>query len=219
MTADGGAPAGWYDDPLGVGELRYHDGTHWTEHVVVDGVQTTSAVAGGPASFRMSRAAQWRSEDEKPLEVTGSSGSVGRFVAELTGVPGYRLVGTDGGTLVVISKPSLKTAVEVTDPAGYPVATITRVGRLHSRYDISTPRGDHASAKLVSGSDDSWELHVNGAVLATVHRTISTDADALNFAAVEYTTTLAGRLAEVDERLVLALPVAIDMLDSQALPS
>src|SRR3954454_16552425 len=36
-------PAGWYDDPTNVGELRYHDGQRWTEHVTIEGVQTMVA--------------------------------------------------------------------------------------------------------------------------------------------------------------------------------
>ena len=34
-------PAGWYSDPSGRYELRYWDGTAWTEHVARNGQQFT----------------------------------------------------------------------------------------------------------------------------------------------------------------------------------
>lgn len=39
--ADSGVPAGWYADPSGRYELRYWDGTAWTEHVSRAGQQYT----------------------------------------------------------------------------------------------------------------------------------------------------------------------------------
>lgn len=35
-------PAGWYGDPAGRYELRYWDGSTWTEHVSTGGVQSTN---------------------------------------------------------------------------------------------------------------------------------------------------------------------------------
>lgn len=35
-------PAGWYGDPAGRFELRYWDGSTWTEHVSTGGVQSTN---------------------------------------------------------------------------------------------------------------------------------------------------------------------------------
>jgi hypothetical protein len=40
-TADSGVPAGWYADPSGRYELRYWDGSAWTEHVSRAGQQFT----------------------------------------------------------------------------------------------------------------------------------------------------------------------------------
>jgi hypothetical protein len=40
-TAGGAAPAGWYADPSSRFELRYWDGTQWTEHVSRSGQQYT----------------------------------------------------------------------------------------------------------------------------------------------------------------------------------
>ncbi len=37
-------PANWYPDPRGRHELRYHDGTRWTDHVSTAGEQSTDPV-------------------------------------------------------------------------------------------------------------------------------------------------------------------------------
>ena len=46
-TASGGAtpnvPADWYKDPSGRFELRYWNGSAWTEHVATGGTQSTDA--------------------------------------------------------------------------------------------------------------------------------------------------------------------------------
>jgi hypothetical protein len=41
-------PAGWHIDPFGRYELRYWDGTHWTEHVVSDGSQEIDQPVDAP---------------------------------------------------------------------------------------------------------------------------------------------------------------------------
>jgi hypothetical protein len=38
------SPPGWYADPTGGHQLRYFDGTSWTDHVSDDGVQSTAPV-------------------------------------------------------------------------------------------------------------------------------------------------------------------------------
>ena len=225
VTTQGGTPADWYEDPVKVGELRYFDGTQWTEHVTIDGVQTTAPYAlaetRAPAStlsFAMSRGAQWRTEEEKPLEVVGPAGLLGRFVTLLDGVPGYRFEDAHGRTVFTLSKPGLKSAIEVWDPAGYPIGTITKVGRLHSRYDIA--RADNvttASVRLVAGSADEWELQTNGARAAVITRTTRSPADSLNFAEVAYSVSISAPIDDPLQRLLLTVPLAIDILDTQAL--
>ncbi len=42
-----GQQAGWFRDPLGVGEQRYWDGRQWTDHVLVNGEQRVAPVSGG----------------------------------------------------------------------------------------------------------------------------------------------------------------------------
>lgn len=239
VTSHEGMPADWYADPTNVGELRYYDGTQWTEHVTIDGVQTTAPFTAaepvepaepagvaadgesGPApspTINLSRDAQWRSEDEKPIEVVGGVGVLGRFVTLLDGAPGYRFEDAQGGTVLTVSKPGLKTAVEVADPAGYRVGTITKVGRLHSRYDITrADGGTPATVRLIGGATDEWELHADGARVATITRTISTPADALNFAGVDYSVTITASLDDQLQRLLLTTPLTIDILDTQVL--
>jgi Protein of unknown function (DUF2510) len=230
-------PADWYADPTNVGELRYFDGTRWTEHVTINGVQTTApyeSPAGvtaataddgggadelaGVSSFTVSRLAQWRSEDEKALAVNGPNGPIGRFVTMLDGRPGYRFEDASGGTVLTVSKPSLKTTVEVSDPAGYPVGTITKVGRLHSRYDIHrVEHGGSLSVRLAPGAADEWELQQDDLPVATITRTRATAPDALNLAAVDYAFTMTAPIDDQLQRLLLAVPIAIDILDTQAL--
>jgi hypothetical protein len=219
VTTQGGPPADWYEDPTKVGELRYFDGTQWTEHVTIDGVQTTAPhTSAATQSFSMSRSSQWRTEDEKPVDVVGLGGLLGRFVTLLDGAPGYRFEDAQGGTVLTLSKPGLKTAIEVSDPAAYPVGTITKVGRLHSRYDIAIAGSDAgASVRLVAGSSDAWELQINGEPAAMISRTVTSPPDSLNLAAVSYSVSITAPLDNQLQRLVLAVPLAIDILDTQAL--
>jgi hypothetical protein len=216
-VTNSGPAAGWYEDPTGVGELRYHDGTQWTEHVTIDGQQTTSpyGVLTVPA-FTMSRLAQWRSEDEKAVAIVGPTGALGQFVAMIDGTPGYRFEDASGGTVLEVSKPSLKSSVEVLDPAGYLVGTITKIGRLRSRYDVTPVDGDAtATVKLSSGATDEWELQASGARRGSVARTVLSPPDGLMLAGADYATAIEGSLDEQMQRLVLAIPLAIDILDTQ----
>lgn len=49
---NGANPPGWYADPTGSFELRYWDGSAWTEHVTANGVQSVSPLPGvAPASL------------------------------------------------------------------------------------------------------------------------------------------------------------------------
>ena len=247
VTTHEGMPADWYEDPTKVGELRYFDGTQWTEHVTIDGVQTTAPYApaeppppadalaepsppadgavepSGPdpedaPSFTMSRASQWRTEAEKPLDVIGPAGLLGRFATMLDGAPGYRFEDAQGGAVLTLSKPGLKTAVEVADPAGYRVGTITKVGRLHSRYDIARADGGAgATVRLLAGSADDWELQVDDSPAASITRTTGSPADPLNLAEVAYSVSITAPIDDQLQRLLLSVPLAIDILDTQAL--
>jgi hypothetical protein len=45
-----GYAAGWYPDPVGVHELRYHNGQSWTGDVSTDGVRHVSPIPAAPDS-------------------------------------------------------------------------------------------------------------------------------------------------------------------------
>ena len=239
VTDQGGMPADWYQDPAKVGELRYYDGTQWTEHVTINGVQTTApleilepiadtdepqakpAVVADPTSarrFRVTRWAQRRSEEEKALPVVGPTGPLGRFVTLLDGAPGYRFEDTRGDIVLAVSKPGLKNLVEISDPAGKPVGTISKIGRLHSRYDIArADNGAVATVKLAAGAIDEWNLELGDGRGATISRTSTSPADSLALASVQYSVAVTAAIDEQLQRLVLAVPLAIDILDTQAL--
>ena len=46
--SDSSHEPGWYADPFGRHEMRYYDGTQWTEHVSSHGRQSTDAPVGDP---------------------------------------------------------------------------------------------------------------------------------------------------------------------------
>jgi hypothetical protein len=223
VTTPEGTPPGWYEDPTKAGDLRYYDGSQWTEHVTVDGVQTTAPFEGTETAsktsgFTMRRMAQSRADDERAPEVTGPTGVLGRFVPLLDGVPGYRFEDGSGGVVFAVSKPSLKNAVEVVDSEGSPVGTISRVGRLRSRYDVTRPdRTPAATVKLVSGAADAWEVHIDGTPGATISRTKWSPAGPVNLAGVDYAVSIAVPLDDQLQRLLLAVPLAIDILDTEVL--
>jgi hypothetical protein len=235
-------PADWYQDPAKVGELRYFDGTRWTEHVTINGVQTTAPFEMPPPpaeildtdepaepepparaesvstqSFTVTRSAQRRSEEEKALDVVGAAGTLGRFVTSLDGAPGYRFEDARGTTVLTVSKPGLKNLVEIADPAGRPVGSISKIGRLHSRYDIArADTGEVATVKLVAGAIDEWNLQLGDGRSATITRTSSSPADSLDLANVQYAVTITAAIDDHLQRLLLAVPLAIDILDTQA---
>jgi hypothetical protein len=240
-------PADWYQDPSKIGELRYFDGSRWTEHVTIDGVQTTApfeipeppvdgvtvvedpeeqalaaqlaarAAASATQAFTVTRAAQRRSEEERAREVVGATGPVGRFVTTLDGAPGYRFEDASGGASLTVSKPGLKNLVEVVDSAGRPLGTISKIGRLHSRYDVArTDTGEVASAKLAPGAIDEWNVQLGAGRSATISRTNNSPADSLDLADVQYSVTVSAEVDDHERQLLLAVPLAIDMLDTQA---
>jgi hypothetical protein len=220
---DESRPAGWYDDPTDVGELRYYDGQQWTAHVTIEGVQTmvayeVAAVDTNPG-YTVARVAQPRSEEERPLDVVGDViGPMGRFVTVVEGAPGYRFEDVDGDVVLSVFKPGLKSEVEVHGPTGNPVGVITKVGRLRSRYDIvRAGSGETIVGKLRAGSEDQWEVQAGAAMIATVTRAVGSPADPSNYVAVTYSVNVPVDVEPDLDRLLLAIPITIDMLDTQAL--
>lgn len=66
----GGSPASWHADPTGRHQLRYWDGTAWTDNVSDDGAQSTDHLPGAPPTARLA------SEDvvvSAPMSFAGSA--------------------------------------------------------------------------------------------------------------------------------------------------
>jgi hypothetical protein len=225
--SDSSTPAGWYEDPILAAELRYWDGSAWTEHVSDGGVQSVSPIPlpddGGtpPTSplvadaFTVERSSEHREDVEHGLDLLVEGALAGRFDPILEGAPGYRLHDRSGGPLLTVTKPGLKATVEVVGPDGAAVGGITRVGRLHSRYDLKGVGGARlASAKLMLG-DDRWEITSPSAgVVAAMARVVRSPADGLALAGVDYHVSVTAPDGAL-QPLLLALPVAVDILDTQ----
>lgn len=75
MTDTPQTPASWYPDPLGRHELRYWDGTQWTEHVSSHGRQSVDPPTQGTHIPTTQRATEKVVRDvEKAGAVTGAQG-------------------------------------------------------------------------------------------------------------------------------------------------
>jgi hypothetical protein len=227
--SDSSTPAGWYEDPLASAELRYWGGSEWTEHVSNDGVVSVSPLpvpdpdGAAPATspldaeaFTVERTTEYRDSVEHGLDVLIDGRPAARFDPIVEGAPGYRLHDTAGGSLLTITKPGLKATVEVTAADGGALGGITRVGRLHSRYELKGADGVRlASAKLMLG-DDRWEITTPaGGVAAAMARVVRTPADGLALAGVDYHVSITDPDGAL-QPLLVALPVAVDILDTQA---
>lgn len=229
--------ADWYPDPSGAAELRYWDGAVWTEHVANAGVVSQAPIEPPPRSRRttqlrarpprvekipgaqryvVTRTGQPRDEGEASLEINGPDGPYGRFDPVLDGAPGYVLVGRDGQNQLRVTKPSLKAAVQVEQPFSQPVGTIAKVGRLHSRYDVHGPDGADVGALRLAPDGEGWELRDKDGVLgAKVDRSVLVPPGPTRLGGVRYDVAVAPDGNEVLRGLALALPVAIDVLDTQ----
>jgi hypothetical protein len=227
-VTESSTPAGWYADPLEAAELRYWDGNEWTEHVSTDGAQSVSplpvpeaparAAVASPleaSAFTVERTTERRDSVESGLDVLIDGVAAARFEPILDGAPGYRLNDRDGTALLTVTKPSLKATVEVVAGDGAALGGITRIGRLHARYDLKGADGRRlASAKLILG-DDRWEVApATGGAVAAMARVVRTPADGLALAGVDYHVSVSAHDGAL-QPLLVALPVAVDILDTQ----
>ena len=76
----GGHPANWYPDPSGRHELRYWDGSRWTEHVASHGRQSTDPPGGEPNVPTVNRASEKVRRDVAKAGVTRGERSGGGSV-------------------------------------------------------------------------------------------------------------------------------------------
>jgi hypothetical protein len=228
-VSDSSTPAGWYADPLGAAEIRYWDGSGWTEHVSTGGVQSVAPLPLPDSSepgtalsplhaeaFSIERTAEVRGPAERGLVVLIDGAPAARFDPIVEGAPGYRLRDNDGASLLTVIKPGLKAAVDVAGGDAEPLGTITRIGRLRSRYELKGAAGAAlASAKLILG-DDRWEItsSPSAEVVAAMARVVRIPADGFALAGVDYHVSVTAP-DDALQPLLVALPVAVDILDTQ----
>src|SRR3954451_5747052 len=74
MSEPGTAPANWYPDPIGRHELRYYDGTTWTEHVSDHGRQSVDPPTGASIVPTVNRGADQIATDLSRAGVAAASG-------------------------------------------------------------------------------------------------------------------------------------------------
>ena len=77
MTDTPATPADWYPDPFGRHELRYWDGSQWTEHVSSHGKQSTDAPVGGGAIPTVNRPAEKIQADVAKVGAGATAGAGG----------------------------------------------------------------------------------------------------------------------------------------------
>ncbi len=128
--------ANWYPDPHGRAELRYWDGTGWTDHVSNQGVQGTDPVTDAGQAPRRDALDQ--------IDAALTLGNEGKGIAEQVAGQGYRGAGIQdagpggGGTifdepvLVVNQKAKLielNNQYSVFDQHGRQIAAVGQVGQ------------------------------------------------------------------------------------------
>jgi uncharacterized protein YxjI len=74
MSEQGPAAANWYPDPSGRHELRYYDGTAWTDHVADNGNQSIDPPGGPSIVPTVNRDAQQIATDLSRAGVAAASG-------------------------------------------------------------------------------------------------------------------------------------------------
>jgi uncharacterized protein YxjI len=135
------SPANWYPDPTGRHELRWFDGSGWTDHVSTRGVAATDPVAGSPAQAQPVGGGRMDGFDR--AMTVGNEGDPNRIAQQLTG-EGHRGVGLTqpvaggGGTifdepLLVVNQKAkiieLNNQYSVFDQHGRQIAAVNQVGQ------------------------------------------------------------------------------------------
>jgi uncharacterized protein YxjI len=138
------APANWYPDPLGRHELRYFDGSNWTDHVSDRGVTGVDPVMGAAPAGSVAATPSTGGMDSFDRAMTvGNEGDPNKIAEQVAG-SGYRGAGIaqpvagGGGTifdepiLVVNQKAKvieLNNQYSVFDQHGRQVAAVNQVGQ------------------------------------------------------------------------------------------
>ncbi len=128
-------PASWYPDPSGRAELRYWDGTAWTEHISNNGVQGIDSVDAPPPPTRMDRIdeAMTLGNEGRPDRIQKQLRGDGIRGAGLTGrVPGGGGSILNEPVLVVNQKAKLielNNQYSVYDQDGRQIAMVNQVGQ------------------------------------------------------------------------------------------
>lgn len=55
-------PAGWYDDPMSIGDARYWDGVGWTTSINTDGITSTAAIEPALVGIPPVQGSQFRAQ-------------------------------------------------------------------------------------------------------------------------------------------------------------
>jgi uncharacterized protein YxjI len=148
--------AGWHPDPSGAHELRYFDGTQWTEHVSDRGVTSTAPLAAGSVGRSMD------SVDRIGAFGTDTSEQVRRQVAQNTGAAPVA-AGTGDlfsePTLVVNQKAKifeLNNEYTVFDAEGNKVGAVIQVGQSGARKALRFVSNVDQFLKVQLDVVDAW---------------------------------------------------------------
>lgn len=135
------SPANWYPDPTGRHELRWFDGSMWTDHVSTRGVTAIDPVAGPPAPTQAAGGGRMDGFDR--AMTVGNEGDPNRIAQQLTG-EGHRGAGLTqhvaGGGGTIFSEPilvvnqkakiiELNNQYSVFDQHGRQIAAVNQVGQ------------------------------------------------------------------------------------------
>jgi hypothetical protein len=149
------AQAGWFHDPRGAYQLRYWDGSQWTEHVITDEVQGIDPTFG---DVDASPQPQHASPEEYFASTAVGAGDTrlltapilhyAEFSAGLTAMVGnFTVTSPEHGPLATINQQQGAAGRRVMDPYGRHVMSLSRPQR--KRYDVHDAGNNHVGSLVV----------------------------------------------------------------------